>query len=136
MQTREQQATIHCAAEGGERPLRSIAKQDGHRLDARLQVIHAILVGIDAVVDKRPENASSIERQEVVERERVGDGSPAHEDAPIESQAEHELRPVGQSLHERIDDHKRHGEESCLDRGEVESGEDGQPCGELQAEEG
>ena len=90
-------------------------------------------MGIDGVVADHPGDRAGIEQQcrqiEPAERRR-----PAHQRAPGEGEAEHDLRPVGDPLHERIDrDHGERGEPD-KDREAVELQQHREPDQGLQHE--
>ena len=73
-------------------------------------VVALVLHGVDGVVDHGPGHAAGIERDRGP-REFAGHGGEADQGAPVEGEAEHELRPRGQALHRRIDgDQDQRGE--------------------------
>ena len=77
-------------------------EQQRGRLDADQRVVLAILMRVDGVVADHPGDRAGIEH----ERrgiEPAEHGGPAHQRAPGEGEAEHDLRPIGDALHEGVD---------------------------------
>ena len=75
---------------------------------------------VDGIVDDRPADARRVERQ----RGGPGDGAlrrrPGHQHAPVERQAERQLRPVGDALHQRVEQHQRQRRDAQHNGGPVE----------------
>ena len=65
------------------------------------------LVGVDGVVDDGPGDATGVERQADGPGAGAEGGRGAEEGAPVEGEAEEELGPVGEALHERVGHHQR-----------------------------
>ena len=74
----------------------------GRRAHADDGVVALVLHGVDRVVDQGPGDAADIER-DGGPGERAGHRGIAHQRAPVEGQPQHDLRPVGEALHRRID---------------------------------
>ena len=102
-----------------EHRLGPLAKQQRGRVDADQRVILAVLVRIDRVVADHPGDRPGVQqigRQiEPAEHRR-----PAHQRTPGEGQAETDLRPIGESLHERIDRHHAERRDPAGNREAVE----------------
>ena len=89
---------------------RALAEQQRGRLDADHQIVLAVLVRVDGVIADHPGDRPGIEHERRPIEPAEG-GRPAHQRAPGEGEAEHDLRPIGDALHERIDgDHQQRGE--------------------------
>ena len=82
--------------------LGALAEQQRGGFDADQRIVFAILVGVDGVVADHPGDRAGIEqkRRHIEPAESAG---PAHQRAPGKRQPEHDLRPIGDALHERID---------------------------------
>src|SRR6266545_3586029 len=118
-----------------EHRLGALAEEQCGRLDADQRIVLAILVRVDGVVANHPGYGAGIEQQggriELGERRR-----PSHQRAPGEGEAEHDLRPVGDPLHEGInDDHRERGEPD-IDRETIELQQHREPDQRLQHEKG
>ena len=95
-------STTASAVEHRQHRLGALAEQQRGRLDADQRVVLAILMRVDRVVADHPGDRAGVEHErrpiEPAEHRR-----PAHQRAPGEREAEHDLRPIGDPLHERID---------------------------------
>ena len=96
------EADQRAAIEPDQPGLGVVAEQACGRAHADDGVVFLVLVRIDRVVADHPQDRAEIEHDrraiEIAELHR-----PSHQRAPGKGEAEHELRPVGEPLHERID---------------------------------
>src|SRR6185437_6806834 len=82
---------------------RAFAEQQGRRFDADQEVVLAILMRIDRAVSDHPGNRTGIQHERgPIETPECG--RPTHQRTPRESEAEKNLRPIGDAFHVRIDD--------------------------------
>ena len=84
-----------------------MGEADGHRFDARVDIVLEILMSVDGVVDHRPQDigcdkAGCGRHGPCTERVDL-ECSAAHEDRPGERETENQLRVVGQTFGEGID---------------------------------
>ena len=88
--------------EQAEHGLGAFPEQKRGGLDADERVVLAILMGINRVVADHPGNRAGIEQQRR-NAERAEGGGPTHQCAPGKRQSQHDLRPVCDAFHERVD---------------------------------
>ena len=91
-------------------------------------------MGVDGVVADHPGDRAGIEqkRRRIEAAEGAG---PAHQRAPGKRQAEHDLRPIGDALHERIDHHDGERSDAERDGEAIERDQYGKADKRLQDEE-
>ena len=102
------------------------AELDRGRADAGDGIIGDILEGIDRIVAHRPQNGAGVEGQRRP-AEAAGRGGPTDERPPGERESEHELRPIGDPLHERINRDRCQGGEAEPDGVAVEAEQNREP---------
>ena len=118
-----------------EHGLGALAEQQRRRLDADQRVVVAILMGVDGVIADHPGNRAAVEQDggkiEPPERRR-----PSHQRAPGEGKTEHDLRPIGDPFHERIDRDHEERRQADIDREAIELQQNRQPEQRLQHQKG
>ena len=115
----EEENQVRAGKEGGQRP-----KHDGDRIEganpgraflaefqrcrfeAEHQVVFGILMGVDGVIADGPGDGAEVE-QDRGQFQPVFVRRPADQSAPVEGEAEDELRPVREALHVRVDQHQQ-----------------------------
>ena len=116
-----------------EHRLGALTEEQRRRLDADERVVVAILVRVDSVIADHPAYGAGVEQNRRCIETPKG-RRPSHQRAPGEGEPEHNLRPVGDPLHERIDrDHRQRGE-ADEDREPVELQQNRKPEQCLQRE--
>ena len=75
---------------------------------------------IDGIIHDRPADSRCVERQGGLPDHGALSGRPGHEDAPVEDEPEHQLRPVGDALHQRVQQHQGQRGDAQQDGGPVE----------------
>mmetsp|Transcript_11526 Transcript_11526/g.35040 ORF Transcript_11526/g.35040 Transcript_11526/m.35040 type:complete len:322 (-) Transcript_11526:135-1100(-) len=122
--------------EGRQDLLVPAAKMERSGLDANLDVVRLVLVGVDRVVHQGPRHPGQVERQSDPQVQATVDRRPPKECAPVDGQAQHRLGPVGDPLHQRIghDEREGRGAEGLGER--VQLKQDPEAERELRAEEG
>lgn len=94
------------AAHAQER-LRALAEQQRGGLDADHHVVRFVLMSVDSVVQKRPADSGGQQTQSR-SFQGVANCCPAHQSAPIESDAKHQLRPICESFEQWIGYYQGH----------------------------
>ena len=117
-----------------QRGLRASAEQQRRRLDADQRVVFGVLMGVDRVIADHPGDRAGV-KQEGRRIEPAELHGKAHQRAPRERQAEHDLRPVGDALHEGIGGDDAERGDAGENREAIELHEDDEPDQRLQHEE-
>ena len=98
---------------------RVFPKVERGAFEPQIKIIGLVLVRVDRVVTHGPAYRADV-KESCGPPKRTLDGAPANQRSPIEGQAQDDLRPIGKSLHERIDRNNRERGNPKFDGEEVE----------------